>query len=669
MKLSRIILWILLTLMVLLVIIRVTMPLMLERAIVSWFDEQEITAKVEEISFNLGDGDFFLRGLKADKQGKPVLNLEKITVGWSWSDLFDSRARVRFFKVDGLAFDVDQNENGAMVVAGIDTAKLAEQSTEETSSNVEVDNQPVEWTVLLDELDLTNFNICYRQQSQLDYCTKFDRLNWQGDFRVDLAKLADTAIPLFASGDFEIDQFNVHNNTLSRDLINFTKLNLNSINIDTLHRVSIKQIQVQPLTLLNRKTDDLSPQVTRFESIDIANLELDELQRLSIGEIIVSDHEALLINTAEKQLEIDEWFPASEGQTTGDSNEQTDSNFQYTIAKLTYKTDKSIRYQDNSLAKPFTVNLNNIEISLENLDSNQPEQDSKIHYSAQYAEHGKISLDGTARPLLEKPSFDISGKISGLDLRDISPFTSEAIGHSIKSGQLDADLKLKADDAVLKSEVDLKLYHFELTALSPEDEEKINADFGFPLNSSLSLLKDSDNTIELNIPITGDLENPDFDTNDAITQATSSAITSAIISYYTPFGLVMAVEGLIDLATALDFEPVRFGPGDSRLNDKNRDELAKLVRLMNERPSIHLTLCSFSNTADRKTALPETAEIATDLLKLAPEQVNKLVQLSETRAAGVKQFLIEQKVEASRLVLCSPEHAEGKGLAGVEISI
>ena len=151
------------------------------------------------------------------------------------------------------------------------------------------------------------------------------------------------------------------------------------------------------------------------------------------------------------------------------------------------------QYRDNSLKKPFAVDLNSIKITLENLDGSKPEQDSKIKYQAQYGEHGKIALEGTAKPLMEKPSFNINGNIAGLDLRDLSPITGDAIGHTIKSGQLDADLKLVANNNVLDSEVDLKLYHFELTALSPADEEKLNTNFGYPLNSSLSLLKDSDN--------------------------------------------------------------------------------------------------------------------------------------------------------------------------------
>jgi outer membrane protein OmpA-like peptidoglycan-associated protein len=222
---------------------------------------------------------------------------------------------------------------------------------------------------------------------------------------------------------------------------------------------------------------------------------------------------------------------------------------------------------------------------------------------------------------------------------------------------------------ILDSKVDLKIHHLEITALRPEDEEKLNASFGFPLNINLSLLKGNDNTISLNIPITGDFQKPNFDASDAITQATSSAITSAIISYYTPFGLVMAVDGSIDLASTLKFAPVNFTAGSDDLDVSEYKGLTKLVQLMLDKPSIHLTLCAFSNSADREVFFPETKAIPLDQLKLEVEQSGKLIELGETRAVTVKQYLVNQKIQASRLVLCTAAHFEGSGLSGVEVSI
>ena len=846
-KFPRRFLWFLIALIVLLLLIRVSAPVLIEQGIISWFDRQNLEAEIGDINIDLSDGSFALTGLKAINKGQEVLNLNHFSTRWSWSAFFDSKARIFSINIDGLAFDIDQRDEN-LIVAGIDINKLTQPEQGAEAENSDAEQEPVDWQVLLDELKLSNFDICYRHSSE-NFCSHFDNLSWQGDLMVDLAKLENPALPMFAEGSFVIDQLQVHDNALKRDLAAFNHFSVEGINIDSLNSVAIaalklsefdscirltdedycsninemvwqgslkadlsnlddappplnangrfainklqvhdnirerdllsfeqfqleainvatlesvafdelilskfdacygqsdqdycshfdnlswqgklqanlskldgsppplnaegnfeinalqvrnnalgrdlasfdqmsveaiqiatldsisfRTLSLDALALLKRDDDELSPQISRFEKIQLDTVMLKTLQQLDIGQLNIKDHELLLVNKADKTLELNEWLPpqSTEEEPATARAEEQPGEFQYAIKKLIYETDKSIHYRDLSLKEPFIVDLNHIVFEVENIDSNKPDQNSNIKYSAQYAEHGKISLEGTAKPLNEKPSFDMVGQISGLDLRDISPFTSEAIGHRIKSGQLDADLKLIADKSILNSEIDLKLHHFELTALSPQDEEKLNADFGYPLNSSLSLLKDDSNKIELNIPITGDLENPDFDANDALTQAASSAITSAIISYYTPFGLVMAVEGLIDLATALNFEPVNFAAGDKMLASVEQENLNNLVQLLNEKPGIHLTICPLSNTPDRLVILPDTATIAIDQLKLETEQLNILLELGEARAAAVKQYLVDQKIDASRLVLCTPEHIEGDGLSGVELSI
>ena len=375
----------------------------------------------------------------------------------------------------------------------------------------------------------------------------------------------------------------------------------------------------------------------------------------------------------EKRLEIEEWLgllPAQDDSSLEpDTTTEAASPFHYQLGKFVYQTPESLQYIDSSLQPPLQVKLSEIELIVESIDSNQPQQPSNIRYSANIGEHGNIKLEGTATPLAAKPSFDVGGNLAGIDLRQLSSFTVEAIGHSIDSGQLDADLKLVAEESVLNSEIDLKLHHFELTAKSPDDEENVNSSFGFPLNASLSLLKDRDNRIQLNIPVTGDLENPEFNPNDAIQQAVSTAITAAIINYYTPFGLVTLADGLFSLATALDFDPVVFDAGSAAITASSQEGLDKIATLMDERPGVHITLCPFTNTADRVSLIPDTAEIAADELELSDEQGKLLSDLGESRSSAVKQYLADRQIDAARLVLCNSKHVEGEGLSGTKISI
>ena len=169
--------------------------------------------------------------------------------------------------------------------------------------------------------------------------------------------------------------------------------------------------------------------------------------------------------------------------------------------------------------------------------------------------------------------------------------------------------------------------------------------------------------------ITIDGEITPLDPTDAITKATSNAITTAVLNYYTPFGLVTLVDGLFSLVTALNFDPVVFESGTDEVTQTERVGLEKIAGLMQKRPGVYLTLCSFTNSAGRTLLLPETAEIAADELKLEGGQLEQLAKLGEIRADSVKDFLVAYKLNPTRRVLCEPEHVEGEGAARVEISI
>ncbi len=213
--------------------------------------------------------------------------------------------------------------------------------------------------------------------------------------------------------------------------------------------------------------------------------------------------------------------------------------------------------------------------------------------SAKTTQHSTIDIEGTAKPFAEKISFDASGKLRGFDLRAVSPVAKKSIGHIIKSGQLDAELKILAVNGKLNSNIALSLYQFNIQATNKDAAEKLDKKFGMPLNQTLVLLRDKDDSIHLDIPVTGDVSSPDFNPMDAIVKATSKAATATLITFYTPYGLIYAGGNvLFDLATALNFDPIVFEPGSSELLEQNKQQLDNLARLLNEKPKVHLTLCA-----------------------------------------------------------------------------
>ena len=667
------VIWPLITLLILVVALRLSLLPLVEMGVNHWFERQDIESSIDDMTIDVSDAKFSISGLKAQANGSQVLSLDHVAIEWSWSALLENEVDLVSVAIEGVTFDIDSDANGKMVIAGIDIAKLSESDEADLETTTSSKDEPLELSIRLQQFQLSNLKVCYRALPAHDYCNRFERLDWDGLLSLDLAGLAEPALPLQADGNLTLTEVRLHNNRLDRDLLGFKNFSIEDLRIDTLDIISIESILLEELVLLERSADASIPQVTKLEKLQVIKLKLDALRSLNINEIKLFEHEALLVTRADKQMEINEWLidtASSEKVSDNDEKaEQASEPFEFAIDKLSYQTGKSIQYQDNSSDLSLAVDFNTIELVLQDLDSKKPDQDSKVSFSAKYGKNGLISLKGTARPMMEKQSFNLAGKIEALDLRSLSVFTREAIGHTIKTGQLDADIKLVANNSLLDSQIDITLQHFDIEAASVEDQEKIDAQLGFPLNTSLSLIKDKNNRISLSNSITGDLDSPEFELNTIIVRAITTAFTETILSFYTGFGLISLDDGKLSLGASLKFKPVAFDTGSDDMTEAGTASLEKMAELMNERPNLYVTLCAFTNTGDRIKLVPRTAKTDIAKLKLTNRQLALLDKLGKSREARVKEFLVERKIAPNRLVDCYARHEEGEGLAGVDISI
>ena len=667
------VIWPVITLLILVVTLRLSLLPLVEMGVNNWFEQQGIESSIDDMTIDVSAAKFSISGLKAQANDSQVLSLDHVALEWSWSALLENEVDLVSVAIDGVTFDINSDANGKMVIAGIDIAKLSESGEADPETTTSSKDDPLGLSIQLQQFQLSNLKVCYRALPAHDYCNRFERLDWDGLLSLDLAGLAEPALPLQAEGNLTLTGVRLHNNRLDRDLLGFKNFSIEDLRIDTLDIISIESILLEQLVLLERSADASIPQVTKLEKLQVIKLKLDALRSLNISEINLREHEALLVTRADKQMEINEWLiDSASSEKASDSDKkvsQASEPFEFAIDKLSYQTGKSIQYQDISSGQSLAVDLNTIELVLQDLDSKKPDQDSKVSFSAKYGENGLISLKGTAKPLMEKQSFNLAGKIEALDLRSLSVFTREAIGHTIKTGQLDADIKLVANNNILDSQVDITLQHFDIEATSAEDQEKIDAELGFPLNTSLSLIKDKNNRISLSNSITGDLDSPEFDLNTIIVRTITTAFTETILSFYTGFGLISLDDGKFSLGSALKFKPVAFDNGSADMTEAGTASLEKMAELMNERTNLHVTLCAFTNTGDRKKMLPRTARTDITKLKLDKRQMARLQKLSEKREANVRDFLVERKIAPGRLVDCLARHEEGEGLAGVDISI
>ena len=560
--------------------------------------------------------------------------------------------------------------------------KKASESTDNSGND---NNSDASFAVSIGDISISAADWCYLDNSStLYYCLTYDTLRWQGKLDYSTATPSAGSVDLKGAGEFTLQNTLVHNHSLDRTLLKLASLQLQGMAPDGIDRAVLKQVSLDGLDALQRgnKEDDYT---VDFDRLKISGIDYRK-NGVKINRINLTGLKALVSKNSDGRFEYEKWLPATDGNKTTDKAAQQQAEtaraqkkkpgkpFAISLKQLNINTSRKIVFIDNSTRPPMHLGLQQLRFDLKQLTSNQPESNALFELFAKTTRHGTIELAGSIKPFAEKISFDAKGKLKGLDLRAATPATKKAIGHIIQSGQMDADLKLLAVDGILDSNISLSLYQFHIKALNKKDAEELDRKFGMPLNRTLVLLRNKDGSIHLDIPITGDVNNPDFDPMNAIVKATSKAATVTLITFYTPYGLAYAGGNILfDLATALNFEPITFAAGSSELTDDNTAQLDRLADLLTEKPGIHLTLCGATSRRDSEALFPERGPDKPDVPApaLSAEQLGQLEQLARQRQVNSKDYLVKKKsIDHDRLILCAPEHNTDKeAVSGVEIII
>jgi uncharacterized protein involved in outer membrane biogenesis len=217
---------------------------------------------------------------------------------------------------------------------------------------------------------------------------------------------------------------------------------------------------------------------------------------------------------------------------------------------------------------------------------------ARIHLEGRVDEHAPLIIDGTIKPLAKKPFLDMTFKFSNMDLSPLTPYSGKFVGYAIQKGKLSFDLKYHIDKMQLDASNDVLLDQFTFgnKVVSPEAVD-------LPVNLAVSLLKDRDGRIKLNLPITGRLDDPEFSIAALLLQVLKNLMVKAATS---PFALIGSLVG-----GGEDLNFLVFDYAETRLTDETRQKLDKLAEALYERPALELELRGFVDPDKDRTHLAE----------------------------------------------------------------
>ncbi|MBS0500977.1 MAG: DUF748 domain-containing protein [Burkholderiaceae bacterium] len=253
----------------------------------------------------------------------------------------------------------------------------------------------------------------------------------------------------------------------------------------------------------------------------------------------------------------------------------------------------SIDFTDHFIRPNYSADLTALNGSLGAFSSVAPggaPQMAELALSGTAEGTATLAIDGQVNPLAEPLALDIRAKVSDLDLPPLSPYSVKYAGHGIERGKLSMDVAYKIQpDGQLTATNKLVLNQLEF------GEPVAGAPASLPVQLATALLADSQGVIDLDLPISGSLNDPQFSIGPIIFKAIINLIGKAITA---PFSLLARALGGGD--GGQDLSQVAFAPGSAQLNAKARAQLDKVAKALADRPGLKLTVAGSARLDDER---------------------------------------------------------------------
>ncbi len=250
-------------------------------------------------------------------------------------------------------------------------------------------------------------------------------------------------------------------------------------------------------------------------------------------------------------------------------------------------TDSELNFTDESLPIKFQTVIGELNGGIAGLSSN-PGGETRVDLKGSVDGYAPVVLAGTAKPFAEAVVVDMGLSFDGVDLVRLTPYSGTYAGYAIDRGLLTLDLHYFMEGSRLKGENSLVISQLKLG-------DKIESDkaVDLPLGLALALLTDSNGVIDMDVPVSGDVNDPDFGLGSVIATAFVNLITKAVTA---PFTLLANLVGSEE-----DMQRVSFSSGSSELNEAGKAKLIELVKALDQRPGLSLVLYGrLHPTADRE---------------------------------------------------------------------
>jgi hypothetical protein len=348
------------------------------------------------------------------------------------------------------------------------------------------------------------------------------------------------------------------------------------------------------VSMVNFKSVDAAQKADFF---NFSSLYLNKLQfeaeplRLSIEEVALTDFFSKILIAADGSTNIKAIFG---DHNTAAGTRDADGGAQTTQTDATAETDAgsppefiqikmvtlqggSIDFSDLNVKPAVRLPMEKVGGRISGLDA-IAENKADVLLEGLVRGNVPIKIAGKINPLISPPFADVNLSFTSVDLSPLTPYAEKYLGYELTKGQLSVDLSYLIKDNTLEAKNNAVL-----TKLTLGDSVPSPSATKLPIKLAIALLKDRNGNIDLDLPVRGELDDPEFSISGLVFRMLGNLILDIVTSPFKMLGAMFGGGG--EELSYIDFEA-----GAETITAESGTKLENVAKILFERPQVNLEI-------------------------------------------------------------------------------
>ena len=345
------------------------------------------------------------------------------------------------------------------------------------------------------------------------------------------------------------------------------------------------------LRALDSRLPDEEAQLLGWQALDAEGIDLSLAGRaLRIGKVTLSELFLRVLVNEDGELNLSAIVPesestadAAEAESTAEASSQPEpadaaEPFAVGVGRVMV-ADGTMDFTDLNLPIPFAALVKPMQGSVSAITSGSPTP-ARIELDGNVNEYGAATIRGSLDVFDPKRVMDLDFDFRNIEMPNLTPYTVKFAGREIAEGSLDVDLSWSIRDGQLEA-----VNRMVINDLKLGDKVETPGAMSLPLDLAVALLTDTEGRIDLEVPVSGDLDDPQFRYAPLVFKALGNVLAKIVTA---PFRFLASLLG--GGAEDADLEFVGFVAGDAALRGPEAEDLAQLAEALTQRPELVLQI-------------------------------------------------------------------------------